>query len=340
MSSINLIPFVVSSDGTICPRSRARIQKAAPEITDDVLARVVLIPLAKRAAQRLQAVARASVEGVSQLVLHRSADEDSVTAQAVAANPSLATAGQPEAPAAQAQDGPQPAAPAPGESARTQSQPQGARPAGQTRSANPTLERAGQSRASQAGSGASQTRTLSIESRTESLGPASESRTLSITGRPATQSESRTLSVSDHAWTDPGEPQRQSSQRSSPGRSRHDAPAEAAQPQQPQAQAQAAARLDPIPENVTRLSNLGAVRYPQLLRKGQQGRTYVPQRRKVYKRQPVCIQWTAEQRAALIASGNRGAVMTGIPPPDWDDIIKNGLVLSSSSYTYEEDDAV
>ena len=60
----------------------------------------------------------------------------------------------------------------------------------------------------------------------------------------------------------------------------------------------------------------------------------------MYKCQPVCIQWTAEQRAALIASGNRGAVMTGIPPPDWEDIIANGLVLQSSSYTYEEDDAV
>ena len=332
-----LIPFVVSSDGTICPRSRARIQKAAPEITDDVLARVVLIPLAKRAAQRLQAVARASVEGVSQLVLHRSSEEDSVTAQVVAANPPLATAEQPEAPAAQDAE-PQPEAPAPSESARTQSQPQGTRPAGQTRSTNPNLERAGRSRASQAGSGASQTRTLSIESRTESLGAESESRTLSITSRPGTQSESRTLSVSDHAWMDPGEPQRQSSQRSSPGRSRPDAQAETAQPQA-QAQAQAAARLETIPENVTRTSNLGAVRYPRLLNKGQQGRTYVPQRRKVYKG-PHYVVLTEAEKAALIARGEWNAATSGLLPPDYAEIWKNGLVYESPSYVYEEDDAV
>lgn len=269
-------------------------------------------------------MARASVEGVSQLVLHRSSEEDSVTAQVVAANPPLATTEQPEAPAAQDAE-PQPEAPAHGESARTQSQPQGTRPAGQTRSANPNPERAGRSRASQVGSGTSQTRTLSIESRTESLGAEPESRTLSITSRPGTQSESRTLSVSDHAWTDPGEPQRQSSQRSSPGRSRPDAQVETAQPQA-QARAQTAARPEAIPENAAQGANQGAVRCPLLLRKGQLGKTYVPKRRKVYKQQPVCVNWTAEQRAALIASGNRGAVMTGIPPPDWDDIIANGLV--------------
>ena len=48
----------------------------APELKEDVLAKVVLIPLAKRLAQRATAVAKRTIEGVSKLVPYESVQED------------------------------------------------------------------------------------------------------------------------------------------------------------------------------------------------------------------------------------------------------------------------
>lgn len=59
------IPFVFTMDGKIYPESRRRIQAAAPEITDDVLARATLIPLATRQADRITVVARESLGDLS-----------------------------------------------------------------------------------------------------------------------------------------------------------------------------------------------------------------------------------------------------------------------------------
>ena len=81
------------------------------------------------------------------------------------------------------------------------------------------------------------------------------------------------------------------------------------------------------------------MRYPRLLNKGQQGRTYVPQRRKVYKG-PHYVVLTEAEKAALIARGEWNAATSGLLPPDYAEIWKNGLVYESPSYVYEEDDAV
>ena len=62
------IPFVFTMDGKIYPESRRRIQAAAPEITDDVLARATLIPLATRQADRITVVARESLGDLSQMI--------------------------------------------------------------------------------------------------------------------------------------------------------------------------------------------------------------------------------------------------------------------------------
>ena len=62
------IPFVFSMDGKIHPESRRRIQAVAPEITDDVLSRATLIPLATRQADRITVVARESLGDLSQMI--------------------------------------------------------------------------------------------------------------------------------------------------------------------------------------------------------------------------------------------------------------------------------
>ena len=62
------IPFVFTMDGKIYPESRRRIQAAAPEITDDVLSRATLIPLATRQADRITVVARESLGDLSQMI--------------------------------------------------------------------------------------------------------------------------------------------------------------------------------------------------------------------------------------------------------------------------------
>lgn len=61
------IPFVFTMDGKIYEESRKRIQAAAPEITDDVLARATLIPLATRQANRITVVARETLGDLSQM---------------------------------------------------------------------------------------------------------------------------------------------------------------------------------------------------------------------------------------------------------------------------------
>ena len=54
--------------GHVYAESRARLQAAAPEMTDDVIARATLLPLAVQLAKRARRVARQTLEGVSQLI--------------------------------------------------------------------------------------------------------------------------------------------------------------------------------------------------------------------------------------------------------------------------------
>ena len=60
------IPFVVGADGSIYIESLLKMQELAPELTDERLTRVVLIPLAKRAAQRARTVAKVTTAAVAQ----------------------------------------------------------------------------------------------------------------------------------------------------------------------------------------------------------------------------------------------------------------------------------
>lgn len=62
------IPFVMDKRGHVYAESRARLQAAAPEMTDDVIARATLLPLAVQLAKRARRVARKTLEGVSQLI--------------------------------------------------------------------------------------------------------------------------------------------------------------------------------------------------------------------------------------------------------------------------------
>ena len=124
---VNFIPFVVNARGEIYEESRIRIQAAAPELKDDVLARVVLIPLAKRTAMRARSVARATLEGVSELFPDRSCvEERTATAEpnpvadanpAAAQNSQMPPASQheatPDPPASQSQQGQNSAQPTP-----------------------------------------------------------------------------------------------------------------------------------------------------------------------------------------------------------------------------------
>lgn len=86
------IPFVVSAAGKIHPESRRRIQEVAPEMTNDVLARVTLIPLARRQAERLKKVAKSTLKGASQMLPEHSGIETGQVTVTTKPNPVAAQA--------------------------------------------------------------------------------------------------------------------------------------------------------------------------------------------------------------------------------------------------------